>query len=249
MLHDVAELVTAGLKPGARFFDPFVGSAAVSREIRRKQPCVDHVLGDANPWLAALLDTARTPDPVPIPSNYLDFDFWRGLTDDEAGQLDVITRAQRFAICLHTAWGHRWKTDSAGRFTQSTAPLQATFCEPAYLRRQLDHVFTVKWLRAADIVVTGDWRSTVATFEYGDLVYLDPPYPETLGYGTQTWTIADLLDVIDWLADARINAVVSNVADIERLLVRAGFQTRCLLSPTASRTRRQRREIIAWRYH
>lgn len=231
----------------ARFFDPFCGSGAVSQRVRELLP-ITQVIGDANPWLAALLAAQQHATPVCVPADFMDFDRWRSYTDDDYAHLSADERAQRFAVCLHTAWGHRWKTDASGKFTASSAPLDPKFCEPTKLKQQLERVFQRRWLTDQDVVVAGDWRQTIASYAYGDLVYFDPPYPETLGYGTQTWTISDLLDVIDWLADRQIAAVFSNVADVERLLTRIGFQTALITSPTASRTRKQRREVLAWRF-
>lgn len=90
----------------------------------------------------------------------------------------------------------------------------------------------------------------MALAQPGDLVYLDPPYPESLGYGNQWWSFADQLDVVDWATKASangVNIVVSNMATIERLYKRAGLETTIVLGPKPSETRRTREEVIAWR--
>jgi site-specific DNA-adenine methylase len=82
----------------------------------------------------------------------------------------------------------------------------------------------------------------------GDLVYLDPPYPESLGYGNQTWRLSDLLDVVDWITASSCSVILSNVSDIKRLLERTGFEIKIVPGPKATQTRRPRTEMIAHRF-
>jgi len=233
--------------PGeGRYIEPFVGSGAMSQVMREEFPAVPQILGDANPWLMSAYEWQASGLPYEKPEGWADVEKWRGLPDAALPELDVVQRATRFAVCLHTAWGNRWKTLDDGSFNASTAPVNTLWCEPGYLGTKLDAFFGQRWLRPGDHVQHRDWLATVSEAKPGDLVYLDPPYPETLGYGNQTWTIGNLLDIMDWVTAAKgITLVVSNVADIERLFARIGFERTTLNGPSASKTRRNRRELVA----
>lgn len=228
---------------GAWFFDPFCGSGSVSRLARRLYPAVPHVVGDANPWLASIFEAQR--EPYAVPDNYLDFAYWRGLRDVDLPTLSVQDRATRFGVCLLTAWGNRWESHPDGRFRSTINP---KFCEPTRLRAQLEALFSLRWLTAGDQALAADWKVTLQEVRAGDLVYIDPPYPETLGYGNQWWTIGDLLDVVDWAAASEASIVVSNVYAVERLFRRVGFEVRQVRGPAATKTRRGRDELLAWRF-
>lgn len=166
-----------------------------------------------------------------------------GLKDNDLPNLSAMARATRFAVCIHTSWGHRWETHEDGTFRSTADP---SWCEESYLKPKLEQVFGQQWLRPCDRTMAQDWLKTVAEAKPGDLVYLDPPYPETLGYGNQFWTIGNLLDLVDWSEQNKdISLVVSNLADIKRLFARIGFDCITTAGPTASKTRRNRQELIA----
>ena len=121
--------------------------------------------------------------------------------------------------------------------------------EPAVLRSRLETFWEVSWLKGHGAVCC-DWKDAVACASPGDLVYLDPPYPESLGYGNQQWSFSDQLDVVDWVAEAvgrGVKVVVSNMSTIDRLYQRAGLATKLIRSNAASRTKRSRTEVLAWR--
>lgn len=184
------------------------------------------------------------------PENFVDISYWRSLDDSHLPHLSLHERATRFAVCLLTAWGNRWKTEADGRFTSSSTPVNPKYTDPTYLGERLRKFFSVKWLQESDVSSCQDWKAAVQRAVPGDLVYFDPPYPESLGYGNQWWSFSDQLDVVDWIADAvtrEISVVVSNMATIERLYRRAGLETSVVKGPTASRTKREREEVLAWK--
>lgn len=226
-----------------RYFEPFVGGGSVTLMSRTMFRCPQY-LADANPWLVSAFDAQIKG--CSIHPDYSDVKFWRNLTDADLPRLTVAEKANRFAICLYTAWGNRWETRADGSFRQTVNP---RFCDPVYLKRRLDHFFSVRWLTNRDAVACKDWRSSVSEVRPGDMVYLDPPYPESLGYGNQYWRFLDLLDMVDWVADAierGVSVVVSNIGDVERLYRRIGMETRLVVGPKALKTRRDRGEVIAW---
>jgi site-specific DNA-adenine methylase len=238
----------------------------MSRIVRDKYPGVPHHLSDLNRWLLAAFEYQKTivvpeaPDgedifdwlvrgpPPPfytLPENYQDFMHWRGLKDEDYESLPLVDRASRFAICLFTSWGNRWLTDDDGFFY---GPLEPRKLDAKWLSRRLEEFFSVKWLDSRDTVSRMPWHEAIKAVQPGDMVYLDPPYPEVMGYGN-VWRIKDQLDVIDWAVEVSrqgVNVIISNVSDLERLYTRAGMKTKLVRFEKGSKTRRAREEVIAW---
>lgn len=229
------------------YVDPFVGGGSVSRLVREMFPNARQRLSDANPWLAAAFRSQLTG--CGMATNYADIGYWRGLKDADIGTLTDSEQVTRFAVCLFTAWGNRWKSRADGSMGTEN-PVNLKFTSQDYLRKKLDTFFSVRWLDGNDSVECADWKQTLRAVNAGDLVYIDPPYPESLGYGNQWWSFSDQLDVVDWVADAvknDIDVVVSNMATIERLYRRAGLSTLIVDGPKTSKTRVGRSEVIAWK--
>jgi len=235
--------------PKGKYIEPFVGGGSVSFLMRQLHPLVPQVISDANPWLAACYERQLAEDlRFELPDNLFDYEYWRSLTDSQIGELDLHNRVLRFAVCLTTAWGNRWKTETDGAFTRSSTPTNPKFMGQDYVKSKVEKFLQTRWLQPGfDQAMAGDWALAVAEAEPGDLVYLDPPYPETLGYGSQIWSLNDMLDVVDWIAEAvprGIHVVASNVSDMERLYVRAGLRTFAVPCPIRSNTRRPRIEVV-----
>lgn len=231
---------------GGTFFEPFVGGGSVSYMMRQLTDA-PHVLGDRNAWLISAFDAQRVQVDVPDQDD-LDLawiESQRALTDDEHGALSSDQAAMRFAACLLTAWGNRWEVRDDGSFRST---VNKKYCKADYLHKRLLRFFDVGWLTADDTTVPADWTVTVKNVQAGDLVYLDSPYPESLGYGT-VWRFNDHLDVMDWAVEAMkdgTSVVISNMGDLERLYRRAGFQTKIVQGPKRSKTRAAREEVLAW---
>lgn len=243
------QAVTAAWGGHGRYIEPFVGGGCVARMVLGQHAGVQAMLGDANPWMAAWYEWQATGQPYVLPANYADVAYWRGLTDADLFCLSLADCATRFGVCLQTAWGNRWKTEADGRFTTSSAPLQKQWCDPAYLRPKLEAMLSPDPALKGVSVRCADWRVLAEQAVQGDLLYLDPPYTETLGYGNQLWTLADQLDVVDLAAELvkkGVAVVVSNHADIDRLYRRAGFSVKHFQSGRATKTRANRVEMLAW---
>lgn len=249
LLGSIAEVVA--LWSGSRYIEPFVGGGCVSQLVRHLKPKASQLVGDKNPWLLAAYEvqasTVDAEDVVPSARQLTRawIDRQRALVDDDLAQLTPEERALRFAACLFTAWGNRWEIRPTGEFRST---VNKRYCEPAFLRAKLVQFFSVRWLRTRDRARAVDWSRTVAAAKPGDLVYLDSPYPEALGYGI-IWRFNDHLDVLDWAVDAAergVAVVISNMSDLERLYARAGLSTRIIQGPRRSRTRAVREEVLAW---
>lgn len=234
--------------PTARYIEPFVGGGSVSHAMRQIHPTVPHLLGDANPWLVSLYQWQVLKKPYTLPTNFADVPYWRALKDSDIPNLSTEEQANRFAVCLLTAWGNRWETQADGVFRST---VNKKWVAPSYLATRLPQFFQASnlWLTPTDpMPVTTDWQVLAEQALAGDLLYLDPPYTETLGYGNQTWDLANQLDVVDLaIAKAKqgVLVVISNHASIERLYRRAGFKIQLIDSHTSSKTRRQRQEMLA----
>ena len=247
LLNDLVPIFSLWNGSG-RYIEPFVGGRSVSATIRSMFPGVPQVLSDANPWLVSAYESQLSAA-IEFPANYSDVQYWRNLTDADLSNLSVSDRANRFAICLFTAWGNRWETKPDGIFRST---VNSKYCEPQYLKQRLTDFWRAGWLTPDDSTSCCDWKVAVAQAQPGDLVYIDPPYPESLGYGNQWWSFSDQLDVVDWVTDSvrnGVNIIVSNMATIERLYKRGGLETRTVTGPKRSQTRKIREELIAWYLH
>lgn len=228
------------------YYEPFVGGGSISCWMRSAYPDVRQTVGDANIWLVAMYVWQIVGRPEEIDLSDVDVRYWRALVDASYDNLTPFQRALRFAVCLHSSWGHRWEAYESGAF-RSTARLD--WSQPDYLREKLLPMFSTRWLCPTDRVMTCKWSETVSLARPGDLVVLDPPYPELLGYGNNVWRIDDLLDVIDWVATANqhgVKIVMTCVPDARRLLDRVGLTTRIVEARRrGSWTQRARSEMIA----
>ena len=98
---------------GGSYIEPFVGGGSISALMKIIFPNVKQYLSDANPWLMSAFQSQLIND-CKIAENYMDIDYWRNLRDIDFTNLSVCERANRFAICLFTAWGNRWKSKMDG---------------------------------------------------------------------------------------------------------------------------------------
>jgi DNA adenine methylase len=227
-----------------KYIEPFVGGGSIATVVKSLFQTKQY-LSDANPWLISAFQSQVLG--CSVADNYADINYWRNLNDNDLPNLSVAERANRFAICLFTAWGNRWETRIEGSFRSTTNP---KFCREDYLKRRLEQFFSVRWLTENDEVKCCDWKEAVKEAKAGDLVYMDSPYPESLGYGNNWWSFSDHLDVVDWSEQAikqGISVVVSNMWTIERLYRHIGMQTTKVIGPKSSKTRRDREEVIAWK--
>lgn len=234
-----------------RFIDAFCGSGMVSRLARSKFSSSSQIVADANPWLMSMFSWQTCADKsLDHVHECKDVQYWRNLTDQSLSDLDWNKRSLRFLVCLLTAWGNRWETAPNGRFRST---VNEKYCEPDFLTNRIMDILSMpSWLRDDDIAVCQDWKKTVSLASPGDLVYLDPPYPESLGYGNQWWSFSDQLDVVDWTSEVikkGVSVVVSNMSTLDRLYRRAGMEVKLVNGPKASLTKRQRVECIAWKIH
>jgi site-specific DNA-adenine methylase len=229
-----------------KYVEPFVGGGSVSYIMRQLFPEAKHCLSDANKWLMSAYDSQLLPAPdlsMPITQEWIEG--MRNANDVDYCSMTTNERALRFATCLYTAWGNRWEAKDDGAF-KSTA--NKKYCDSDFLRAKFESFFGAdRWLRDSDMIMSCSWEDILPQLEDGDCVFLDPPYPECLGYGNQVWRLTNALDVIDWMSENRdkYTIIATNVSDLERLFNRAGFTTELVAGPVATRTRLRRFEVVA----
>lgn len=156
-----------------RYFEPFVGGAALFFELRELRPEKQAHLRDVN---AELIDCYRAVrDHVgdviaALGKHRYDRDHYYRVRDDKPGTLTLVERAARTIYLNKTGFNGLYRVNSAGRFNvpfgRYTNP---TFCDPDNLRA------CSRALRGVDIEVA-DFQAVVAEAEPGDFVYFDPPY-------------------------------------------------------------------------
>lgn len=227
-----------------KFYDPFCGSGFVSALMREVHPSIQQTVGDVNPWLVGFLRRqleGLQDDPVPAPG--LDnVGYWRSLADPNV--LGTNEQAARFLICLLTSWGARYQDHTDGTFGLPLQTEQGRYNQAVGTLPELWRTF---WLRTDDRVLRKSWLDTIAEATAGDLVFLDPPYTETMGYGVE-WTVGDQMDVLFWAADATqrgVQVVATNHETLGRHYAKFGMIVEYLHSPARGRTSKLRREMLA----
>jgi site-specific DNA-adenine methylase len=245
LLDKISPLLSLYDGKGA-YYEPFLGCGVVSEVVKSLHPNVTHNLNDINPWLISAFEN-QISEFNNLPNNIYDVDIWRAYKDSDIPKLGTFLSSVRFAICLYSAWGNRWKSRLDGSMGNEN-PVNQKFCEKTYLDTKLKSFFSRKWVTYGDIVTNKDWKLVVYQAKSGDLVYLDPPYPESLGYGNSTWTFSDQLDVVDFAAEAHkkgVKLIISNMSTIERLYSRVGLETFVVAGGAKTKTRKLREEVIA----
>lgn len=228
-----------------RFIDPFCGGGAPSWLARKTHPDVNQILSDVDPWLLACYRVQTDGLRPTVPTDFTNLKDWYLLGDEDLPRLSHDERALRFLITNLTAWGHRLVPQPKGtlRFTADPAWTTAEYLVP-----RLVGLLDTRWLHSRDVVAQRDWKETVAGAREGDLVFLDPPYTETLGY-TSKWMVSDQIDVWEMseiLVKRGCSVVLTNHGEMERLYARLSLSTRVINRPGTGKTGKPRQELLVW---
>ncbi|WP_433212968.1 DNA adenine methylase [Dactylosporangium sp. CS-047395] len=162
------QLVAAAPPFTGRYWEPFMGSAAVFFELRPTKA----VLSDANPELVACFQAVATdPEAVMVRLDAMantpeQFDRIRR---QDPTTLNPIERAARVIYLNKTAFRGLWRVNRRGGFN---APYGA-YDRPYYRRETL--LEASQALAAADIRLC-DFADALRESAAGDWVFLDPPY-------------------------------------------------------------------------
>ncbi|WP_432833894.1 DNA adenine methylase [Dactylosporangium sp. CA-092794] len=166
--RSAAQLVAAAPPYTGRYWEPFMGSAAVFFELRPAKA----VLSDANPELVACFQAvAAEPEAVmahldAMPNTPERFELVRR---QDPATLGTIERAARVIYLNKTAFRGLWRVNRHGRFN---VPYGA-YDRPYYRRETLLEASTA--LAGVDLRQC-DFADALREAGAGDWVFLDPPY-------------------------------------------------------------------------
>ncbi len=228
-----------------KFIDPFCGGGSPSWLARQTHPAAPQFLGDVDPWLLSVYEAQRQQLSIQVPQDYTDLKSWYALGTEDLDRLSLEQKALRFLICCTTAWGNRLESKPGDTLRFKVNPVWIT---SEYIIPKIQRMLGIQWLKPTDQVTLSDWKDTVAQAVAGDLVFLDPPYTETLGY-TAKWDVTDQIDVWEMsetLAKRGVSVIVTNSAQMERIYRRTGFQMLVLDRPGTGKTGKARQEMLAW---
>lgn len=168
------QLVAIAPKYSGRYWEPFMGSAAVFFELMPKQA----VLSDANPELVVCFQqVAQHPEAImelldQMPNTPAFFDSVR---KKHGPDLSDLERAARVIYLNKTAFRGLWRVNKKGQYN---VPYGA-YDRPYYNRDTM--LAASRALKSAE-VIEADFADILKKVEAGDWVYLDPPYIPLGGY-------------------------------------------------------------------
>ncbi|GAA2386014.1 Dam family site-specific DNA-(adenine-N6)-methyltransferase [Dactylosporangium salmoneum] len=221
-----AALVAAAPSFTGRYWEPFMGSAAVFFELRPAKA----VLSDANPELVACFRAvAADPEAVmgrldAMPNTPEQFALVR--RQDPAG-LDDVARAARVIYLNKTAFRGLWRVNRRGAFN---APYGA-YDRPYYRRETL--LDASRALAGVDLRQC-DFADALREAAAGDWVFLDPPYLPEGGFADfKRYTAGQFRDddhqrLADEMRDASARGVLLTMTNSDTEATRriyAGFRT------------------------
>ncbi len=162
------QLVALAPPFAGRYFEPFMGSAAVFFELGPEKAS----LSDANPELVACFrQVAAEPEKVmalldEMPNNR---EFFNEVRAQEVDVLSDNERAARVIYLNKTGFRGLWRVNKKGKFNVP----YGEYDRPYYNRKTL--LSASKALQGVDISLR-DFSEALEEAQEGDWVYLDPPY-------------------------------------------------------------------------
>lgn len=215
------------------YYEPFAGGASLLFALAPERA----VVGDVNADLIATYRAVST-DPATLvralrrhaaahaPDYYYSVrERWR-----DRASWSSARRASAFIYLNKTCFNGLWRVNRAGNFNVPMGRYdKPTICDPANLHA----AHTV--LQNAELK-TGDFRSTIADAERGDVVYFDPPYvplsrtANFTSYSSRGFTLDDqrsLADTARELVARGIHVIVSNsdTSTVRKLYMGFRFDT------------------------
>jgi DNA adenine methylase len=160
-------------KTFGRYFEPFVGGAAVFFDLRSQRPDTPAFLSDVNAELVNCYVSVRDDvDGVirALGSHVYESDHYYAVRAQKPADLPPAERAARTIFLNKTGYNGLYRVNRSGQFNvpfgRFTKPL---FCDVENLRA------CSKALRGVSIA-NGDFSSVLKAAKKGDFVYFDPPY-------------------------------------------------------------------------
>lgn len=157
------------LSPNSRYFEPFIGSAALFFHLQPSQS----ILSDLNPKLIEIyLAVQQEVEAVieALQSHINDHDYYYAIRAQDINQLSRVERAARLIYLNKTGYNGLFRENQKGNFNVPFGRYKnPKICDPQRLRNASAALQGVS-LRVADFV------QAVAQAEAGDFIYFDPPY-------------------------------------------------------------------------
>ena len=203
--------------PG-RYFEPFVGGAAVAIEVAKKRSSKEFYLSDCNDDLINLYKTVQI-EPEKLIAYISNQEFCN--TSDcyykvrSTAETDPIARAARTLYLNATCYNGLHRTNAAGGFNVPFGKL----ANPDFRKTEL--IFELSTLLKDAVFSTQNFDEFLDLHQpvKGDVVYLDPPYVPLsstacfTSYGKAGFGVDDqkhLADVIHQLVKNDVSVVLSN---------------------------------------
>lgn len=212
----VPELLARMPKKYGRYYEPFAGGAALFFALSPDRA----TLGDINTDLVSVYKAVATEPAAVVRGlrrhaaahtarHYYDLrDRWR-----RRASWSSARRASAFIYFNRTCFNGLWRVNRAGDFNVPMGRYDnPTICEPENLKA------AYAALQSAELK-SGDFRSTIADAERGDVVYFDPPYVPVsrtanfTSYSSGGFSLDDqrsLADTARELVARGIHVIVSN---------------------------------------
>ena len=156
-----------------RYFEPFVGGAAVFFDLRARRPEMAAFLSDVNAELVSCYTAVRDDVESVIRAlrdHVYESEHYYTVRALEPGGLPSAKRAARTIYLNKTGYNGLYRVNRSGQFNvpfgRFTRP---QFCDPENLRA------CARALRGVSIE-HGDYSSVLKSAKKGDFVYFDPPY-------------------------------------------------------------------------
>lgn len=215
----------------ATYLEPFVGGGALFFALAPSRA----IIADANPELMAAYRTVqRDPESLMRELDELqpygaDEEFFENQRRKDPSKLPELKRAARFIFLNKTCFNGLYRVNSRGQFN---TPFNHNKKAPRLYDR--GNILACNKALAGKLIVQGDYRDVSGYARSGDFVYFDPPYqPLTPSSSFTSYTADDfdfedqcrLAAVVDQLADAGCNVMVSNSAhpEIEKLYAKRHY--------------------------
>jgi DNA adenine methylase len=202
-----------------RYFEPFVGGAAVAIEIAKTRSSKEFYLSDSNEDLINLYKTVQSEPEKLI--TYISNQEFSNTSDcyykvrNNASNTDPIARAARTLYLNATCFNGLYRTNASGGFNVPFGQL----ANPDFIKTEL--IFELSTLLKDAVFSTQNFDEFLKIHQpiKGDVVYLDPPYVPLsstasftsyakAGFGTDDQK--HLADLIHQLVENDVSVVLSN---------------------------------------
>lgn len=156
-----------------RYFEPFVGGAAVFFDLRSRRPDVEASLSDVNAELVNVYRAVRDNVDAVIEAlgqHVYDSDHYYAVRAQDPALLDQAARAARTIFLNKTGYNGLYRVNRSGQFN---VPF-GRFTNPVF--RDVENLRACSHALAGVSIEVEDFSAILNCARKGDFVYFDPPY-------------------------------------------------------------------------